>query len=95
MASRLGPPKCEASKGQAQSPNSKEHATLFLAQNNPTHLTAKILSIIDYLMKKTDGLLTIVWVSIPIQPKLPLRVRHLLQKVIILKCDGLRTLAIV
>jgi hypothetical protein len=39
-------------KGQAQSPNSNEHATLFLAQNNPSNLTAKILSMIDYLMKK-------------------------------------------
>jgi hypothetical protein len=50
--SRLGRPKCEASKGQAQSPNSKEHATLFLAQNNPSNLMAKILSMIDYLMKR-------------------------------------------
>jgi hypothetical protein len=35
-------------------------------------------------MKITDSLLTIVWVSIPVRPKLPLRVRRLLQKVIIL-----------
>jgi hypothetical protein len=54
MASRLGRPKCEASKGQAQSPNSKEHATLFLAQINPSNLTVKILSMIDYLMKRNQ-----------------------------------------
>jgi hypothetical protein len=48
-----------------------------------------------FLMNKTNSLLTIVWVLIPIRPKLPLRVDHLLQKVIILNCDGLWTLAIV
>jgi hypothetical protein len=46
-------------------------------------------------MKETDGLSTIVWVSIPIRPKLASRVRRCLQKVIILNCDGLWTLAIV
>jgi hypothetical protein len=39
-------------KGQAQSPNPKEHPTLFLAQNNPSNPTAKILLRIDFLMKK-------------------------------------------
>ena len=39
-------------KGQTQSPNSKEHATLFLAQNNPSNLTAKILSMTDYFNEK-------------------------------------------
>jgi hypothetical protein len=38
---------CEFSKGQAQSPNPKEHPTLFLAQNNPFNLTAKILLMFD------------------------------------------------
>jgi hypothetical protein len=55
----------------------------------------KILSIIDFLMKKTDGLSTIIWVSIPVRPKLPSGVRHLLQKDIILNYDNLWTLAIV
>ena len=45
-------------------------------------------------MKKTDDLLTIVWVSIPIRFKLPSRVRRLLPKVIILNCDNLWTLAV-
>jgi hypothetical protein len=40
------------SKGQAESPNPKEHPTLFLAQNNPSNLTAKILSMIDFLQKE-------------------------------------------
>jgi hypothetical protein len=53
------------------------------------------LSIIDFLMKKTDGLSTIIWVSIPVRPKLPSGVRHLLQKDIILNYDNLWTLAIV
>jgi hypothetical protein len=56
---------------------------------------AKILSIIDYLNEKKDSLSTMVWISIPVGPKLPSRVRHRLQKVIILDCDGLWTLAIV
>jgi hypothetical protein len=83
------------SKGQAQSPNPNEHPALFLAQNNPSNLMAMILSMIDFLIKKSNGLSTIVWVSIPVRPKLPSRVHHLLKKVIILNCDGLWTLAIV
>ena len=56
---------------------------------------AKILSMVYFLMKKTDVLSTIVWVSIPVRPKLPSKAHRLLQKVIILNCDGLWTLAIV
>jgi len=37
------------------------HATLFLAPNNPSNLTATILSMIDYLMKKKFGLSAEVW----------------------------------
>ena len=48
-----------------------------------------------FFMKKNDGLSTIVWVSIPFRRKLPSRVHRLLQKVSILNCDGLRTLALV
>ena len=80
-------------KAKPKGPNSKEHPTLFLAQNNPSYLTAKVLSMIGFIMKKTDGLATIVWVSIPVRPKLHSRVRHLLQKVINLNYDGLWTLA--
>jgi len=36
-----------------QKPNPKENPTFFLAQNNPSDLTAKILSMIDFLIKKT------------------------------------------
>jgi hypothetical protein len=51
---------------------------------------------IDVFMKKTNGLSIIVWVlSIPVRPKLPLKVRCLLKKVIILNCSGLQTLALV
>ena len=65
-------------QGQAQSPNPKEHPTLFLAQNDPCNLTAKILSMVNFIRsKKTDGLSTIVWVSIPVRPKLHSRIRHL------------------
>jgi hypothetical protein len=42
----------------------KEHPTVFLAQNNPSNLTAKILSMIHFLMKKINGLSSIVWVFI-------------------------------
>ena len=38
---------------------------------------------IDFVMKKKkkhDGLLTIIWISIPIQPKLSSKVRHLRRK---------------
>jgi hypothetical protein len=38
------------------------------------------LSMIDSFMKGTESLSTIVWVSIPIQPKLASRIRRLLQK---------------
>jgi hypothetical protein len=38
---------------------------------------------------------TIVWVPIHVRHKLPSRVRRLLQKVILFKCNGLWTLAIV
>jgi hypothetical protein len=48
-----------------------------------------------FLWKKTNDLSTIVWVSIHVWPKFPSRVHHLLQKVIILNCDGLWTLALV
>ena len=40
---------CEASNGQAWSPNPKERPTFFLAQNNPSNLTAKILSMIFFI----------------------------------------------
>ena len=43
---------CKASKGRAQSPNPKEHSTWFLAQNNPSNLTANILSMIEFFMKR-------------------------------------------
>jgi hypothetical protein len=39
-------------KAKPQSPNPTKHATLFLAKNNPSNLTAKILSMIGFLMKK-------------------------------------------
>jgi hypothetical protein len=43
----------------------KGHPTLFPIPNNPSNLTAKILSMFDFFMKnQIDGLLTIVWVSI-------------------------------
>jgi hypothetical protein len=48
--------------------NSKEHATLFLAQNNPSNLTTKILSMIDFLMKKTNSLSIIVGFPFPSDP---------------------------
>jgi len=69
---------------QRPSPKSKPkgatHFNLFLAQINPSNLTANILSMIDSFMKGTESLSTIVWVSIPIQPKLASRIRRLLQK---------------
>jgi hypothetical protein len=43
-------------KAKPKSPNSKEHATLLLAQNNPSNLTAKILSMIDYYNEKNVGI---------------------------------------
>jgi len=39
-------------KAKPKNPNSKEHATLLFAQNNPSNLTAKILSMIDYFNEK-------------------------------------------
>jgi hypothetical protein len=53
------PPKAKP-KLQTQTPNSMEHPTLFFAQNNPSNLTTKILPMIDFLIKKNDGLSTIV-----------------------------------
>jgi hypothetical protein len=35
-----------------QGPNPKEHPGLFLAQNNPSNLMAKILLMIDFFMEK-------------------------------------------
>jgi hypothetical protein len=77
------PPKV---KPQAQ--RKKEHPTLFIAQNNPSNLMTKILSMNDFSMKKFDGLSTKVWVSIIVKPKLPWRVRHFGKKVSILNCVG-------
>ena len=78
-----------------QSPNPKEHSTLCLVQINPSNLTAKILSMFDFLMKRNWQPLGHIWASVPVRPKLPSRVRHLRKKVSILNCDGLWTLALV
>jgi len=57
----------------------KEHPALFHVQNNLSNLTAKILFVffLFFLMKKIDGLSTIVWVSIPVSPILLSRVCRL------------------
>ncbi len=47
------------------------------------------------LRKRNDSLSTIVWVSIPVWPKLPSRVRRLLQKVIIANYNTLWSFALV
>jgi hypothetical protein len=62
----------------------KEHPTFLLVQNNPFNLTAKILLTFSFLFlwEKIDGLMTMVWVSILVQPYLPSRVRRLGQKVL-------------
>jgi hypothetical protein len=70
----------KASKGQAQSP---QHPTLLPAQDNPSNLIAKILSIFyfyKFFMRKIDNLLNIVWVSIHVLLKFPSRVHRLGQK---------------
>jgi hypothetical protein len=63
-------------KAKSKVQRKKEHPTLFVAQNNPSNPTANILSIFIFIFmeKKIDGLLTIVWISIHVQPKLPSRV---------------------
>ena len=67
-------------KGKPKVQRKKEqHSTLFLVQNNPSNLTAKILSVFVFFCfnEKTNILSTILWVSIPICSKLPSRVRGL------------------
>jgi hypothetical protein len=42
----------KTSKAKSKVQRKKEHPTLFLAQYNPSNLTAKILSMFDFFMKK-------------------------------------------
>ena len=70
-------------KAKAKVQRKNEQPTLFFVQNNPSNLMAKILSVFGFifistfLMKKIDGLSTIVWVSNLVRPDLPSRVRCL------------------
>jgi hypothetical protein len=53
----------------------KEHPTLLSIQNNPSNLTAKILSFFYFFCKKKSMATRLYfWVSIHVRPKLPSRV---------------------
>jgi hypothetical protein len=82
---------------QRPSPKSKPKGASYFILCSKLPLQSNGQDLINdwFLNEKIDGLSTIVWISIHVWPKLPSRVRHLHQKVIILKYDGLWTLTIV